>query len=219
MRLFYTCLILCAVFSSQTEGQVFIDTFEGEEYSQFSNMDTDWATLLLEGNAGEELELLDYQRVELDKLIQATGVANAEANNLYFKTFKNLKTPEEQSQALKDFQAALDKNETEFKLESAKHLLPHQVVRLKRLAVVRQLEHVGIESLMLNQSPIGSALQLSPEESEKLKAKATEVGKRLKTDIAELEKKISDLKLQAAEEILNELPADKRNIIRSQFGL
>ena len=113
----------------------------------------------------------------------------------------------------------MDQIRTNFDVKSRKHLLPHQIIRLKREIVVRHLENLGIDRFLSTQTPLGSALQLSSEDRKKIKAKASEVGIKLKKDIAAIQKEIADLKLKAAKEILSELPVDKQKIVRDQFGL
>ena len=216
MRFILTCLILSVLFGSQTVGQVICD---GKQTWYVSSSCTDWASLLLDESVREDLELLDNQKVELDKLIKKTGVANQKAQELFWKIGDSLKTPEERKQDWEDHQALMDSIRVEFEVESKNHLLPHQVIRLKRVMVVRQLEQSGVGNLFSDLSPIGSVLQLSPEERKKLKAKADQVGAKLEKKIAALQQEIADLKLEAAGEILSELPADKQNLIRDQFDL
>ena len=216
MRFILTCLVLSVLYGGVADGQVMVDANNPNYIFSSSSVSASGgvclATLLLDPTAREEIELLDYQETELKKLITAVGLANKEASDLYLENSRNLETQEEKQQACENFQAVLEDSRKAFEVESQKHLLPQQVIGLKRLAVTRQLERSGIGNLFSNQSPIGAVLQLSAEEKKQLEAKAAEVRARLKKEIA-------DLKLKAVGEILGELPADKRNLVRDEFGL
>ena len=218
MRFILSCLVLSVLCGGVADGQVMVVANGSNYYTArtgstiSSSGGVRLASLLMEPDVREEIELLEYQETELKKLITATGLANKAANDLYLENTRNPKTKEEKQQALQKFQAALEETQQAFEVESQKHLLPRQLIGLKRLAVTRQLEQSGIGNLLSNQSPIGAVLQLSAEEQKQLEAKAAEVRARLKKEIA-------DLKLKAVGEILGELPTDKQNLIRDEFGL
>ena len=175
MRFILTCLVLSFLFCGRVDGQVFVH--EDQTFIVSGGPITDWAVLLsLDGSIREDMELLDYQKVELDKLIQSTALANTEAQKLLRNSDPSQQTPQQRMQAMEDQEALLKKIQKEFKVEAQKHLLPHQILQLKRRLVACQLEDFGISDLLSSYSPIGSVLKLSPEENEAIKAKAAKVG-------------------------------------------
>jgi hypothetical protein len=216
MRTILSCLALTIIFCTDANGQIMIDAkrpdiiFSSSTISESGRVRL--ATLLQDSSVREEIQLLDSQKAELDKLTLAIGLANKAASDEYLESSRNLETPEEKRKAREDFQAFTDGTQSKFEAEASKHLLQNQITRLKQIAVTRQLESIGIDGVFSKKSPIGSALQLSSDQQKNLNAKIAEVR-------AKLEKKIAALKLETVQEILQELPTDKQQVFRERFGI
>ena len=81
MRFILTCLVLCFLFGGPTDAQVM--NHGGKTYVFNSHSATDWASLLFDKSVQKDLELLEDQQVELDKLIETTALANSKAQETF----------------------------------------------------------------------------------------------------------------------------------------
>lgn len=104
---------------------------------------------------------------------------------------------------VKELQAAQNK-----KLESL--LLPHQVERLKQIAIQRQMQMTGAASALASDQLV-EALAITDEQKERLQKRSEEI--KIK-----LEEKLEQLREDAKNELLNELTAEQREKLNQLTG-
>lgn len=96
----------------------------------------------------------------------------------------------------------------QYRSDLDKVLLPHQSKRLKQIAFQQEIRGRGN---VPNTDRIGDALKLSEQQKEKLKAKAEEMEKKLREQIAKIRK-------DAEDELLTVLTADQQNQFKELSG-
>lgn len=100
------------------------------------------------------------------------------------------------------------KAEQQEKLEGL--LLPHQISRLKQVALQTHMKNAGAAGA-LGSSQLAEELGITEEQQERLKEKAKEINKKLVEDTAKL-------KADAREELLKELTPDQRSKLKEMMG-
>ena len=89
-------------------------------------------------------------------------------------------------------------------------LLPHQFDRLRQIALQTQMKRSG-EAATLGSDKVAEELGITPEQQEKIKARADELKK-------EMEQKIAQLKEEMRDELLDELTRDQREKLEEMMG-
>ncbi|MCL4202890.1 MAG: hypothetical protein KJ000_10355 [Pirellulaceae bacterium] len=158
-------------------------------------------TLLLRADVRGELELLDEQVAELQKL--ADGMRDQ---------FRDLMTPDENvswQDRMQRFREVAEKARDEAQQKVDKILLPHQKKRLEQLS--NQMRMPGGAMRGMTGGPLADELGLSDAQREKIRAKAEQLE-------AELRKKLAEMRAQAQAELLKELTPQQQAKIKEMFG-
>ena len=157
----------------------------------------------------DSLELIPSQREELDRLIQETGKANYLLNQKLLQAIQS-KDQNELTTIKASVAAGIAANQSAMKEGVENTLLPHQLKILNSIAFTQMISKVGISNLA--SSPIGKTLNLTVEEEKQLRDKAREIE-------AELRIKIEKLRRAAVNELIQELPQEKRAILEERYSI
>jgi hypothetical protein len=157
--------------------------------------------LLLRPDVRVELELLDEQTAELQKL--ADGMRDQ---------FRDLMVPDENvswQDRMQRFREVAEKARDEAQQKVDKILLPHQKKRLEQLS--NQMRMPGGAMRGLTGGPVADELGLTDAQRERIRAKAENLE-------AELRQKLAELRAQAQAELLKELTPQQQAKIKEMLG-
>jgi hypothetical protein len=98
----------------------------------------------------------------------------------------------------------------EQKSEMEKLLLPHQIDRLRQVALQTHMKQAGTAGALVSEK-VAEALSISDDQKERLKTRQKELKEKLAKDIEALKKKAKD-------DLLMELTADQRSKLKSMVG-
>jgi len=149
------------------------------------------ADILRREDARKELELLDDQIAQLQKLDEL----RREKMRELFSGLQDVPQAERGAKMRELFQKSqqdLQKSQQDLEAEIGKILLPHQMKRAKQLAMQLRLRG-GTRSMLAD--PVAQDLALTDEQKEKLLAKSVQLEE-------ELRKKYAELRAQAQDELL-----------------
>ncbi len=149
------------------------------------------AEVLRRGDVRRELELLDDQVAQLQKLAEGRGERMREA----FAGLRDVPADQRREKTRELFQTFQQDQEAEI----GKILLPHQMKRARQLET--QLRMQGGRGILSDQ--VAQDLALSEEQKEKLRAKAGQLQE-------EVRKKLAEMRAQAQEEMLQLLTPEQQ---------
>ena len=112
--------------------------------------------------------------------------------------------------SLKDLPAMLAKLRAEQQEQLKGLLLPHQIDRLKQVALQTHMKQAGAENAIASKA-VAEALNITDDQKEKLKEKAKELRKKLEEDIKKLRE-------ESKQELLGVLSADQRKTLEELTG-
>lgn len=164
----------------------------------------DLRSLLYDGNVQQELELIDDQKVAIKKL---QAEFSKRSQDLMKRSFTGGPVDGLTVENLRERQKALRE---EFEEKLADTLLPHQIKRLKEVALHTQLQRQGTAGA-LGTKQLAEALDISDEQLERIQKTATAAKKRLEEQIAALRK-------QAQQEVLDELTPTQKQKLKDLLG-
>jgi hypothetical protein len=168
------------------------------------------ANLVADPSVVDQIEMVDYQRAEIRKLILELGTVNNVASKKYVDTLKNAKSVAEREKALQVYESACRVSRIVGEAKIKEKLLPHQILAIGNIAFQKQIQTVGIRGLF--SSPVARALGLSDQEKAALAKKAKKINEQLNKDIKKLKEK-------AVEDLVSELPVDKQKLLKQNFGV
>lgn len=155
-------------------------------------------------NVREELEMVDGQFEELQA---AQREMSQELSKQLNEMMKDGKFDPGRGSGLKDL--LLDRQKS-MEAQIQQMLAPHQLERLKQIALHIQMKQNGAIGMLANKK-VQEALDIDDEQMERLKEKSAELKK-------EMEEKIEKLKKQAQEELLKELSGKQRRKLEELMG-
>ena len=112
--------------------------------------------------------------------------------------------------SLKDIPAMLEKLRTEQQEQLKGLLLPHQIDRLRQVALQTHMKQAGAENAIASKA-VAEALNITDDQKAKLKEKAKELKKKLEEDIKKLRE-------ESKQELLGVLSADQRKTLEELTG-
>lgn len=148
----------------------------------------------------DDLDLVDFQKEKIQKVLNDVQVANREFAAQIGKT-----PPQEQSQLIKSFKEKTAKAEAEL----ASILLPAQLERLRQIRMNLVARNDGATFGLKNREFL-ELLDLSPEQKEKIQAKAAELSKVVEEKVKKLQAEIEKVKLEARDEVIQVLTPEQR---------
>ncbi|MFK7768673.1 MAG: hypothetical protein AB8B55_15745 [Mariniblastus sp.] len=110
----------------------------------------------------------------------------------------------------KDLPAMMAKLRSEQQEQMKALLLPHQIDRLKQVALQTHMKQAGTANALTNDT-VAEALKLTDKQKEKLKSRAKEIKKKLEEDTKKL-------KEAAKQELLDELTLDQQKTLKEMMG-
>ncbi|MFN0018938.1 MAG: hypothetical protein ACKVP0_11810 [Pirellulaceae bacterium] len=148
----------------------------------------------------DDLELVDFQKEKIQKVLNDVQVINREFAAQIGKT-----PPQEQSQLIKSFKEKIAKAEEEL----ASILLPAQLERLRQIRMNLVARNDGATFGLKNREFL-ELLDLTPEQKAKVAAKAAELSKLVEEKVKKLQAEIEKVKLEAREEVFQVLTPEQR---------
>jgi len=159
--------------------------------------------VLMREDARKELELVDEQVTELQKLGEGMRGRMGEM-------FSGLRDIEDREERSAKFREVMEKAQEEIEKEIGKVLLPHQMKRAKQLAFQQRLRG-GAGRALTSGGSLAEELGISESQQEKLRA----ANEKLE---AELRQKIAELRNEAQDELLKVLTPQQQAKFRELVG-
>ncbi len=159
--------------------------------------------VLMREDARKELELVDEQVTELQKLGEGMRGRMGEM-------FSGLRDIEDREERSAKFREVMEKAQEEIEKEIGKVLLPHQMKRAKQLAFQQRLRG-GAGRALTSGGSLAEELGISESQQEKLRA----ANEKLE---AELRQKIAELRNEAQDELLKVLTPQQQAKFKELVG-
>lgn len=159
-------------------------------------------SMLNDTQVQKELELMEDQQKQLLNLQQTFAQQISE-----LVRDRKKQSTKEDGQALK---TAIREAREEQRKQMEGILLPHQLDRLKQVALQMKMKSRG-DMQMLTDQELAQKLEISEEQKERLKQRAAEIK-------AEMEDEIAQLKKKARQKLLRELTAEQRKQLEEMLG-
>lgn len=160
-------------------------------------------SLLRDSDIQKEIELAGKQLQEYQEMQKSLQAAINERMG-------DIRSGKFDPERMKDLGKLIGEITEEHQDRMEKLLLPHQLDRLKQIALQRYLQQTG-EANALTSQQLAEELGITPEQQERLKRRSEEISKTLK-------EKIEDLKQKAQEELLRELTPSQRQQFKEMVG-
>lgn len=162
-----------------------------------------WGSLLNIPEIRQELDIMDAQMEEITQSRKDLEKQIREQVNKMMEGGFDPSKAKEMAEIMRSQRAAIDE-------QISQQLLPGQVKRLREVALRLQMKQAGTVG-MLGRKDIMEALEISPEQLEELKKKATSLDEELK-------KRMEELKKKAQAELLAELKPEQRKKLEEMLG-
>ena len=164
--------------------------------------------LLQRDEVRQEIQLVDEQQQQLDKLgDELRDEIRTEMRDM-FGQMRDL-DDDERRERFDEIRARMEEIRKDAESRVEKVLLPHQFERLKQIDVQARLQRQGAGALTSGQ--LAETLSLTPDQQEKLQARAEEVQR-------EMDEQIRQLRADARNKLLEVLTAEQRAKLDALMG-
>ena len=188
-------------FSTSTDGSGFGEMVFMGDAPMMSTPDI--FSLANNASVQREIELVDEQMQQIREI-------NSEFGKKIQEEISSMQLGNMDRERGRDLSALIQRLNDEKRQRMESVLLPHQFDRLRQIALQTQMKRSG-EAATLGSSKVAEELGITPEQQEKIKARAEE----LKQD---MEEKIARLKEEMREELLDELTSEQRRKLEEMMG-
>ena len=164
--------------------------------------------LVMRDEVQQELQLVDEQR---DKVMAAADEARNQMRDEMRDLFSQMRdlSDDERRARFDEIRGRIESMNADLEARLKKVLLPHQYERLKQIDVQVRVQQRGAAAL--SSGELAEALDLTDEQREKLEQRAEEVQK-------ELQEKMSQLRLEARNKMLDVLTPEQRAKLEQMMG-
>ena len=164
--------------------------------------------LLQRDEVRQEIQLVDEQQQQLEALAdELRDEMRTEMRDL-FGQMRDL-SEEDRRARFDEIRTRMEEIRADAESRVEKVLLPHQLERLKQIDVQARIQRQGAAALTGGQ--LAETLNLTPDQQQKLQARAEEVQR-------EMDEQIRQLRLEARNKILEVLTAEQRAKLESLMG-
>ena len=164
--------------------------------------------LLQRDEVRQEIQLVDEQQQQLEALAdELRDEMRTEMRDL-FGQMRDL-SEEDRRARFDEIRSRMEEIRADAESRVEKVLLPHQLERLKQIDVQARIQRQGAAALTGGQ--LAETLNLTPDQQQKLQARAEEVQR-------EMDEQIRQLRLEARNKILEVLTAEQRAKLESLMG-
>jgi Spy/CpxP family protein refolding chaperone len=164
--------------------------------------------LMYRDDVRQDLQLVDEQQEKVDALSEEIRTELQDEMREMFRGMQDLSDQERQQQFDK-IRSRMEEVNADAEKRLKKVLLPHQFDRLKQIDVQMRVQQQGAGALTSGQ--LADALDLNDAQRERLEERAAEVEQ-------ELQEKISQLRIEARNKMLDVLTAEQRAKLESLMG-
>lgn len=164
--------------------------------------------LLYREDVRQDLQLVDEQQEKVDALADEIRTELQDEMREMFSQMRDL-SDEERQQQFEKIRSRMEEVNADAEKRLKKVLLPHQFDRLKQIDVQMRVQQQGAGALTSGE--LAEMLDLTDSQRERLEERAAEVEQ-------ELQEKISQLRLEARNKMLDVLTAEQRAKLQSLMG-
>jgi hypothetical protein len=164
--------------------------------------------LIYRDDVRQDLQLVDEQQEKVDALADEIRTEMQDEMREMFRGMQDL-SDEERQQQFERIRERMERVNADAEKRLKKVLLPHQFDRLKQIDVQMRVQQQGAEAL--TSGALAETLDLTNAQRERLEERAAEVEQ-------ELQEKISKLRIEARNKLLDVLTAEQRAKLESLMG-
>jgi Spy/CpxP family protein refolding chaperone len=164
--------------------------------------------LLYRDDVRQDLQLVDEQQEKVDALAEEIRTELQDEMREMFRGMQDL-SDEERQQQFEKIRSRMQEVNADAEKRLKKVLLPHQFDRLKQIDVQMRVQQQGAGALTTGE--LAETLDLTDSQRERLEERAAEVEQ-------ELQEKISKLRIEARNKMLDVLTAEQRAKLESLMG-